>query len=100
MTIMTDLFNAYDNATDKIVKKHLALALRRAMILYTQEGVGNKYSPNTEEIRLGRYESKIAAIKAYRTRTGTGLLDAKNAIEDYFKTKGFTFYYADYSNNF
>jgi hypothetical protein len=53
-TIMTDLFNAYDSATDKIVKKHLALTLRRAMILYTQEGVGvNKYSLTLEEIRLG-----------------------------------------------
>ena len=58
--------------------------------------------PNENEVTLGTKNGKIPAIKAYRERTGVGLVEAKQIMEAYFDKKGYTFYYAPavtYSND-
>jgi len=52
---------------------------------------GGIEAPNDHEITLGREEGKLAAIKAYRIRTGHSLKDSKNAIETYFQNWGLRF---------
>lgn len=39
---------------------------------------------NAREISLGKNEGKLTAVREYRLRTGLSLMEAKNAIEDYF----------------
>lgn len=41
------------------------------------------YSLNNTEIVLLSHGDKLAAIKSYRTRTGCGLKEAKDAIEKF-----------------
>lgn len=44
------------------------------------------------EIDLGVKQGKVAAIKEYRSRTCSSLLEAKNAVENYFSRNGLRFY--------
>lgn len=48
-------------------------------------------SPTFHEINLGRESGKLAAIKAYKERTGQSLMDAKRNVERYFETMGYKF---------
>lgn len=59
-------------------------ALQRRILDCAANVVGTDTKLTRNEINLldsGR--NKIAAIKAYRQRTNTGLVEAKNAVEEY-----------------
>ena len=66
--------NIQEDATlllDEMVKEH-------------KKGIGNPNFLNDNEIELlTQLNGKIPAIKALRERTGLGLVDAKNKVEDY-----------------
>lgn len=46
------------------------------------------YRPTDSECLIACNEGKIPAIRAYRARTGSGLLEAKRAIEDAMGKRG------------
>lgn len=45
-----------------------------------------------EELRVGQNESKLTCVKLFKNRTGRTLMDAKKAVEEYFKENGYKFY--------
>jgi hypothetical protein len=44
------------------------------------------------EIEMGERKGKIACIKMYKSRTGCGLIYAKNFVEKYFKENNLEFF--------
>jgi hypothetical protein len=44
------------------------------------------------EVDTGEREGNIACIKMYKNRTGCGLVDAKNFVENYFKENNLEFF--------
>lgn len=44
------------------------------------------------EVYIGQHEGKIAAIREYRTRTGAGLKEAKDAVENHFAKNDLKFF--------
>jgi hypothetical protein len=52
---------------------------------------GRKCS-TVEELRMAMYQGKIEAIKAYRIRTGRGLKESKDQIENDMHELGLLFY--------
>jgi ribosomal protein L7/L12 len=60
-----------------------ALTHAHAQTLKTVAPTSPNWAVNVCEDFAIRHEGKIPAIKAYRARTGLGLLEAKQAIEKY-----------------
>ena len=44
------------------------------------------------EIDTGRFNGKLDAVKAYKTRTGQSLMDSKHAVEQWFENNGLAFH--------
>ena len=94
--MISDILTALDGVSDKVTRRHLAQALRRAIRVYTSNDLPGRVSSglevSTEEEQLGLRVGKIAAIKAYRDRTKKGLRESKEAVEKHFDTGGLNFY--------
>jgi len=96
LATLTSLLSTYADCADPVVRKHLGMAARRAVDLFTAADCGapkvvNKYAVTKTEESLGINQGKIAAIKEYRSRTGLGLKESKEAVEEHFTRKGLTF---------
>lgn len=77
----------YDEATSEYIRGRIReIAQYEFNRIFHADG-----SLTEEEIRLGTQQGKIAAIREYRSRTGLGLKEAKDAVEDYFLRKGLKF---------
>lgn len=91
-------YNELGVSGDSQLRKHLGMALRRAVLLHTEQSVntekklGSRLDVLTsEEIRVGRDVGKLQAIKLIRERTKCSLIDGKNALEDYFSKHNIRF---------
>lgn len=60
-------------------------------ILSIEPANNNNPEVTVNDLMIGHRENKINAIKAYRVRTGLGLLEAKEAIEGAAFKIGMTF---------
>ena len=95
-----ELLSAYDHATDTIIRRHLGIALCRAIDLYTDDStICSKNDVTSEEVRVGKTVNKVTAIKMYRDRTGRNLKECKEEIENYFARMGFEFYKPPYNSH-
>ena len=109
---LTQILELWQDVTNLTTKRHLRMAawsefkciLNAKPVVATQPTVYNHNSPwlnfpvvasignlNQEEVRLGVLRGKIAAIKAYRQRTGLSLCDAKESVEQFFYNHDLTF---------
>jgi hypothetical protein len=57
-------------------------------LILTHFGIEYVPPPKSAWQELADAGQKISAIKAYRTQHGAGLLDAKNAVEEYMHGEG------------
>lgn len=86
--MITELHSLYNRATSNYVRERIReIALYEFNRMFTIDG-----TLTTEEIRLGEKEGKISAIREYRSRTGKGLKEAKDTVENYFAKYGFQFW--------
>ena len=60
---------------------HVSVEFGTVVVELAVEPKPTTLEPTYSEYELARDGQKIAAIKAYRTRTGAGLREAKDAIE-------------------
>ena len=93
--MLNELIMMVNNVSlDLGVRKHLARALRRQVIVDTDFILGYHYRIDRltdAEIHLGRKQGKITAIKAVRDRCNLGVLEAKKLVESEFSRLGLTF---------
>lgn len=96
--MLNELVNMVNNASlDMGVRKHLARALRRQVVVETNTILG--VTPRTDrltlsEISIGQREGKIPCIKLVRDRCCLGLREAKDLVESEFSRMGLIFYTA------
>lgn len=80
---MFGLFQSGDEAARlRRIERKLDLVLKHLGV----EDPGD-VGPDAEVRRLADAGDKIAAIKAYRERTGAGLAEAKRAVEEYMSRR-------------
>jgi hypothetical protein len=92
MSSFQNIAAAFETTTNNKVKNYLRLALNHIMM--DECGLIKKPNPTLmtrEEIRAGENEGKIAAIKLYRARLNTSLMEAKTQVETQFSQLGKTF---------
>ena len=106
MNVLVDMIN--NPCLDKGVRQHIARALRRMVVVETQDILGLQKIPREDilglqkipredrlmqgEIFVGKNEGKIACIKLVRTRCNLGLKEAKDLVEAEFNRLGLSFY--------
>ena len=89
------LIECIEITSDSSLKKHLGMALRRAVKLETDTCINPGLNFTKEEIDIGINRGKLAMIKAVRDRVGGGkysLLELKKSVEAYFAKHGWEFY--------
>jgi ribosomal protein L7/L12 len=72
-----------NNPAIGITVRHLQILLTEQLLADVKKGSTDK-NLTAGEIRIGKEKGKIPSIKAYRERTGVGLKEAKDFVEDYF----------------
>lgn len=77
--IKTDLFNWFQDNTDKIIQ------------IEKDELEKNTIGLTAKEVSVGINHGKIECIKEYRSRTGKSLLDSKKDIENHFVVNNLNF---------
>ena len=82
--LANEIHELRDKCEDLLVKEYLRLAAQRELKVAMSGSPIDAHDLTGLEIRLGEDRGKIAAIKEYRNRTGSSLLDSKNAVEAYF----------------
>lgn len=89
--------NLLDGCRDTVSSGKVASLARHFFGLVLQEGMLKPASQivlTAEEIDAGKYQGKIPCIKLHRGRTGMGLKESKDAVEEYFHKNGWIFYEA------
>lgn len=86
--MLDELKNLYAKATSEYVRSRIReIAQYEFNLMFHPDN-----NLTMEEVRLGREHGKISAIKEYRGRTGAGLREAKDVVENYFIKYNLTFY--------
>lgn len=70
--IKTDLYNWFQDNTDKIIQ------------LEKDEEEKNTVGLTAKEVSVGLNHGKIECVKEYKNRTGKSLMDSKNDVEKHF----------------
>lgn len=95
---LTDLIEAHNETKHPKIKRAL-LVLCNA-VYRDKMGIKPVYVdpmiPTPMEVSIGRYHGKIPMIKAHRERTNVGLVESKQACENYFADNGLEFYHKPY----
>lgn len=89
MGYLSDIYNNLD--TPKRARHYARLTAKELFTCEFPVAKSPKLTLTKSEIFEGQTHGKIACIKAFRTRTGFGLFDAKNFVEKYFADNGLTF---------
>lgn len=94
MNTFSELFSLYGSETDKIIRRHLAIVLRRKVKIMTNDDIVRK-APSQYltpgEVDAGKTCGKITCIKMVRERTGMGLYDSKLLVEKWFSDHCYLF---------
>ena len=89
MGYLSDIYNNLD--TPKRARHYARLTAKELFACEFPAAKNPKMTLTKSEIFAGQNHGKISCIKAFRERTNSGLLDAKNFVEKYFADNGLTF---------
>lgn len=70
--------------------RHLQVLLTERLLTDVKKVTADKHI-TAGEISIGQERGKIPCIKSYRERTGAGLKEAKDMVEDYFTKYNLSF---------
>lgn len=92
LKLMGYLSDIYNNLDTPKRARHYARLTAKELFAYEFPAARNpRLTLTKSEIFEGQTHGKIACIKAFRTRTNCGLVEAKNFVEEYFADNGLTF---------
>lgn len=87
-----EILVAIRGCSDLACRRHLARALRRAIVVATaQDMKSSRYFLTTAEVEAGTSIGKLEAVKRYKQRTGRSLMDSKREVEQHFERNGLMF---------
>jgi ribosomal protein L7/L12 len=75
----------------KLLLDQLEEMYAESMLTHLKSLNGRSKTPTLDEVECGTSRGRIPTIKMYRQRTGAGLKEAKDAIEDHFRNNNLTF---------
>jgi ribosomal protein L7/L12 len=85
--ILSLLVQVFVKATNAAFKAKV----RNLIIDVLDEDIVTPEKLTLDEVSIGSMSGRVAAIKAYKTRTGCGLKQAKDTVEGYFREHGLEF---------
>lgn len=92
LKLMGYLSEIYNNLDAPEQARHYARLTAKELFVFEFPAAKNpRLTLTKSEIFEGQTNGKIACIRTFRTRTGFGLIDAKNFVEKYFANNGLTF---------